>query len=67
MRRRPLFWGIIVFIVAGFGWFLSVIGSVVTLGAFKDAANFFGITAAASLPIAGIFEIIRWTKRGKSE
>jgi len=66
MMFRPIVWGIISLLAFGALWFVSVILSVITGGAFRDLANFSGIAAALSLPIALILEVIRWQmKRGK--
>jgi len=63
MHRRPIVWGIILLLVGGAGWFVSVILSALTGGAFRDVANFCGIVAAASLPVAAAAELILWRIR----
>ncbi|OGZ03685.1 MAG: hypothetical protein A2648_01885 [Candidatus Lloydbacteria bacterium RIFCSPHIGHO2_01_FULL_41_20] len=62
---RPIFWGIILFLIGVFGWLVSVIFNVLTLGEFKWVSNFFGVVFLASLPVAIVFELIRWFKRKK--
>ena len=64
MRRRPLFWGMVWFLLCGAGWFVSVIMSVITVGAFREMANLFGIAAVASVPVTIVLEII-WIKQRK--
>ena len=61
--NRPIVWGIIVCVMSGFAWLVFVIFSVLTLGKFRIPANIAGVIAAASLPIAGILEFIRWIKK----
>ena len=67
MLRKPLFWGFAAFSIAVLGWFISIIVSVLTNGALKDAANIFGYVAIASLPVAGILELVFWVIRGDME
>lgn len=62
---RPIFWGLIVFLIGLAGWFVSVIFAVITLGKFKLLANLFGYLMVASLPLALAGELIRWVKRKK--
>jgi len=57
MRIKWLIWGLILFIISGFGWFIFVILSVITLGKFRIAANIFGIISALSLPISIVLAI----------
>ncbi len=57
---RPIYWGIIFFIVGLAGWFVSVIFAVITLGKFKLLANIFGAIFVASLPTALLWEFINW-------
>lgn len=56
---RPIFWGLIIFLIGLAGWFVSVIFSVVTLGKFRLLANLFGYIMVASLPVALMGELIR--------
>ena len=60
---RPIFWGIILFLIGLAGWFISVIFSVVTLGGFRSVGNFFGLLMLASLPVAIVLELVRWARR----
>ena len=66
MFRRPLLWGIIAFVVFGFIWFVSVILSVITGGAFRVVANASGIAAAASVPVAVVLELVRWLRKSQA-
>ena len=51
MVRRPIIWGVIFAIIGAVGWVFSVVLAVLTLGAFKILALFFGILFVASLSI----------------
>lgn len=66
MKHGPIFWGIIIFLISGLGWFVFVILSVITLGKLSWIANSFGVVAGISLPSAIICEIIRLIKRPKN-
>ncbi len=57
---RPIYLGIIFFIIGAVGWVTSVVFVVVTLGKFKMLANIFGAIFVASLPLALAGEIVRW-------
>jgi len=57
---RPIFLGAILFVVGLIGWFVSVILTVITLGAFKGVANIFGLIFLWSLPVAALTEFIFW-------
>jgi len=59
---RPIFWGLILFGVGAVGWVISVVLTVVTLGGLKFLTYIFGYLFALSLPVAGIWELIRWIK-----
>ena len=63
MTRRPIFWGIMGALFGLTGWFISVIGVVVTLGAFKPLANAFGVLMIASVPIGILGELVVWWRR----
>ncbi|TSC73754.1 MAG: hypothetical protein G01um101444_470, partial [Parcubacteria group bacterium Gr01-1014_44] len=56
---RPLLWGLIVSIIGLAGWFLFVILSVITGGAFRVLANIFGRIMLFGLPAGIIWEIVR--------
>jgi hypothetical protein len=62
---RPIYWGIIFFVIGLAGWFVSVIFAVVTLGKFRLMANIFGYMFALSLPLALLGELIRWRNKNK--
>lgn len=66
MEHRPIFWGIIIFLISGLGWFVFVILSVLTLGKLSWVANSFGVVAGISLPIAIIGEIVKRIKNRKN-
>lgn len=51
MKNKWLAIGVLVFMISVFGWLVSVILSVLTLGTeFRLIANIFGYTAAISIP-----------------
>lgn len=56
---RPLVWGSFGIAFGVLGWFVCVILSVLTLGAFRVAANIFGYFATASVFYAVIGELAR--------
>jgi len=60
---RPIFWGIIIFIVSLIGFVISIVFNVVTLGAFRWVSNVLGIIALLSLPVALLWELIRRKKK----
>ncbi len=60
---RPILWGLIFFGFGAVGWVISVVLTVITLGAFKFLTYIFGILFALSLPVAVIWELAIWTKR----
>mgnify|MGYP001562474105 CR=1 FL=1 len=63
---RPIYWGIIFFIIGALGWVTSVVFAVVTLGKFKLLANIFGYIFLTSLPAALLGELVGWiAKRRK--
>ncbi|XOB41574.1 MAG: hypothetical protein ACKKMS_02540 [Candidatus Nealsonbacteria bacterium] len=69
---RPIFWGLICFLIGMVGWIaFSVIGGLgegITGEAdptFKALVSFFGMIFFFSLPVAIIFEIIRWARKRK--
>ena len=66
MKRRPIFWGIILLIIGIIGWFISVILAVVTLGHFRQSANFFGALAYIGFPASLVFEFVKWIKKRKN-
>lgn len=59
---RPIFWGIILFLIGTVGWVFSVVLAVITFGAFKILTYVFGILFVASIPIALVFELARFIK-----
>ena len=63
MGNKWLMWGLIIFLVSGLGWFVSVILSVVTLGKLRMAANIFGMISAASIPLAIVLAIFDRRKK----
>ena len=65
MAHRPIFWGMIIFLISGLGWFVFVILSVVTLGKLSWIANSFGVVASISLPTAIMWEIVKRIKNRK--
>ncbi|MEK9186374.1 MAG: hypothetical protein AAB885_02180 [Patescibacteria group bacterium] len=60
---RPIFLGIVFFIIGAIGWVLSVVLAVVTLGKLKILATIFGILLIISLPIGILGELVRWLMR----
>ncbi len=62
MKKSFLFWGLIIFLVSGFLWFVSIVFNVITLGHFRELSNIFGIIAASSFPVAIILTIGRRIK-----
>ncbi len=63
---RPIYWGIIFFVLGALGWVTFIVFAVVTLGKFKLLANIFGVIFLASLPAALLGEFTRWiAKREK--
>ncbi len=63
--KRPIFWGIVLFVSGFLGWWVSVIFNVITLGQLRWLSNFFGIIFIASLPAALAIELILWLIRRK--
>ena len=59
---RPIFWGLIFFGIGAVGWVVSVVLTVVSLGALKPLTYVFGILFLASLPVAAVLELIRKLK-----
>lgn len=59
MKNRPILLGIIVFVVSLFGWVVSVVLNVLTLGAFRWVSNVFGVLALVSIPLAVIVKLLR--------
>ena len=58
MVNKWLILGIIIFIISGLGWFITIIFSVITLGGFRNLANFFGIIFVVSLPSSILLAIL---------
>lgn len=63
MKMRPIFWGLIFFAIGTVGWVISVVIAVVTLGAVKFLTYIFAAMFMLSLPVAGLFEFLRWKRR----
>lgn len=64
---RPIYFGVLFFIIGAVGWVFSVVLAVVTFGTFKILALIFGILFLASLPLGLLGEIIRWLKKRKHQ
>jgi hypothetical protein len=68
---RPIFWGIIWFVIGMIGWIaFSVLGGVAAGMGHKNPTvqalvYIFGIVFFFSLPVAVIGEIVRWSKNRK--
>src|SRR3989338_4402205 len=62
-NMRPIFWGLIFFGVGAVGWVVSVVLTIVTLGALKFLTYIFGILFALSLPVALVWELALWIKK----
>ena len=60
---RPIFWGLLVCVIGLIGWVISVVLTVVTLGSMRMLANIFGVLFIASVPVAAVFELIRWIRQ----
>ncbi len=65
MMKRPIFWGLIGFVVGLAGWLVAVILSVLTLGEFRLFAVVFGYLFIVSIPLGLLGEAIRWLFRRK--
>lgn len=63
MFKRPIFIGIIVFVISIIAWVFSIVINVITLGYFKAFSNVLGYVFLLSLPIAILAELIRWVIR----
>ncbi len=57
---RPIFWGIIIFILGLVAWVVSVVFNVLTLGHFRAISNFLITIALAAIPVAILLELVRW-------
>ena len=64
---RPLFYGIIFFVIGAVAFVFSIVINVVTLGHFRTLSNVLGIATAASMPVAILAELIRWLMKRKSK
>ena len=64
---RPIYLGVLFFIIGAVGWVFSVVLAVVTLGAFKILALIFGILFIASLPFALFWELVRWARKHREK
>jgi|GEM_PF-5500585 len=62
MKNKWLLWGVLVFLISGFGWFVSIILNVVTFLKFRSVSNVLGVVAIASMPIAIILAIFNRKK-----
>jgi len=71
---RPILWGTIWLVIGLIGWaffgFLAGLSKFAE-GEFNPVAKFlvalFGFIFFFSIPVAVIFEIVRWLKKGKKE
>ena len=52
MSRKIIVWGVAASLIGLAGWFLFVILSILTLGKFRDAANFFGYVGLLGFPVS---------------
>ena len=62
---RPIFWGIIIFVLSTVAWVFSIVINVLTLGHFKMLSNVLGVLFLASLPLALFGQLIRWFLKEK--
>ncbi|MEK9157665.1 MAG: hypothetical protein AAB638_00590 [Patescibacteria group bacterium] len=60
---RPIWWGVIFFVIGILGWVAGVVFAVVSVGKLRLLPNIFGIIAIISLPIALIAELARKKNR----
>ena len=62
---RPIWWGILFFIIGALGWVIGIVFTAVSLGKLRVLANLFGYIAIFSLPTALVLELIRKRKSAK--
>lgn len=55
---RPIWRGVIFFVIGALGWVVGVIFSAVTLGKLAVLPNIFGVMMILSLPVALIAEFV---------
>ena len=60
---RPIWCGVIFFVIGILGWVAGVVFAVVSVGKLRLLPNIFGIIAIISLPIALIAELARKKNR----
>ena len=63
-KLRPILWGLIFFVIGAVGWVISVVLTIVSLGALVSLTYIFGTLMIASLPVAIVWEIfLKFRKR----
>lgn len=62
---RPIWWGMLFFIIGALGWVIGIVFAAVSLGKLRVLANLFGYITIFSLPTALVFELIRKRKNAK--
>ena len=65
MVNKLLIWAVSLFLISGFGWFVSIIINIVTLGSFRDLSNILGVLAGVSFVLAIILSIVKLVRKCK--